>query len=366
MNELANGKRDRLQSAQPEIIKAQEDETGYYHPVIRKAFSQINDLIDSDLSDVELIQPVLDAMDVQPADEHAQMLAVIFHEEILPENKTRLKPLVEEVARRLAKRELRLEDARAVDIIFAWIKNHDFSLIQKNEASRVYRLAEAMMLRQLLPSTYDRKESDLKVMAEAMMGLPSIVVRHNWTKALGNLCEKGDEIISIKLPYPTCLFEFMVHGKCVIVMASDQNAEGTSDRVRYLHFVEFEKDKWFECSETDEDMVKMFVGLREQIEAICVALDSQIADQEEVQPPVAINKKRLKAGKLPLRSHHVVDLSKRFRSKRGTSEGESTRSVRLHWRRGHWRHYTDNHRTWINWMLVGNVDLGFVDKHYLA
>lgn len=35
----------------------------------------------------------------------------------------------------------------------------------------------------------------------------------------------------------------------------------------------------------------------------------------------------------------------------------------MHFRRGHWRHYQD-HRTWIKWCLVGDPDLGFVDKHY--
>jgi hypothetical protein len=31
--------------------------------------------------------------------------------------------------------------------------------------------------------------------------------------------------------------------------------------------------------------------------------------------------------------------------------------------RGHWRHY-ERHKTWIKWTLVGDPDLGFVDKHY--
>jgi hypothetical protein len=38
---------------------------------------------------------------------------------------------------------------------------------------------------------------------------------------------------------------------------------------------------------------------------------------------------------------------------------------RLHLRRGHWRHFA-TYRTWIKWMMVGNPDLGFVDKEYRA
>ena len=49
-----------------------------------------------------------------------------------------------------------------------------------------------------------------------------------------------------------------------------------------------------------------------------------------------------------------------------TVEGPGTgthRSPRLHFRRGHWRHYED-HKTWIRWQMVGNPDLGFVEKQY--
>jgi hypothetical protein len=38
-------------------------------------------------------------------------------------------------------------------------------------------------------------------------------------------------------------------------------------------------------------------------------------------------------------------------------------SPRLHFRRGHYRHYP-NHKLWIRWCLVGNPDLGFIDADY--
>lgn len=364
MDEVINNDRQqtKLLGARDETIKAQQDETGYYHPIIRKAFAEINDIIDSDLSDGDIVDPILKAMEVGADLERIRMMKTIFRDEILPENRERLGALVDEVNLRVSKRQTQKEDARAVDIIFTWVKKNDFSIIQKNEASRAYKLAETILAKNLLPVAYNRTISDFKVMADGMMKSPAIVVKHNWAQALGNLCEKEDKVISIKLPYPTCLFEFMVHGKCVIVMASEQ-PDGT---VGYLHFVEFEKDRWFECHRTDPELETMMAGLRQQIEAICVALDSEIADTTESHPPEALNKKRLKAGKLPLRSHHVVDLSKRFKAKRSVpSEDGPARSVRLHWRRGHWRHLPAQ-RIWINWMLVGNIDLGFVDKHYLA
>jgi hypothetical protein len=44
-------------------------------------------------------------------------------------------------------------------------------------------------------------------------------------------------------------------------------------------------------------------------------------------------------------------------------EREPGRKKRLHFRRGHWRHY-ETHKTWIKWMLVGDPDLGFIEKQY--
>jgi hypothetical protein len=91
-----------------------------------------------------------------------------------------------------------------------------------------------------------------------------------------------------------------------------------------------------------------------------------------------LNKHRAKAGKTPVRSYNVVRLHRKHtvRSECTTPTG---RRVRCHYRRGHWRHYelpssgaeqvVDKDgilrsRTWINWMLVGDIDLGFVDKEY--
>jgi hypothetical protein len=43
--------------------------------------------------------------------------------------------------------------------------------------------------------------------------------------------------------------------------------------------------------------------------------------------------------------------------------GEKRHSPRLHFRRGHHRHY-ENYKLWIKWQLVGNPDIGFIDKDY--
>ena len=99
-----------------------------------------------------------------------------------------------------------------------------------------------------------------------------------------------------------------------------------------------------------------------QIRAICIALDAEVAEHEVVRAPTKLNRKREKAGKVPIPDHYVVDLSRRHRISNSSTSGEGSKK-RLHFRRGHWRHY-DGFKTWVRWCLVGNPDLGFVSKDY--
>jgi hypothetical protein len=104
-----------------------------------------------------------------------------------------------------------------------------------------------------------------------------------------------------------------------------------------------------------------------QIRAVSIMLESEIATKQTVRAPEKLNRHREKLGRTALRDYHVVVLNRhKPRSERLPEElqthGERN-SPRLHFRSGHWRHFP-NHRTWINWQLVGNPDLGFVDKHY--
>lgn len=259
------------------------------------------------------------------------------------------------------------EDARAFKIIEEWVSEHDFSIIQRNEAPRAHKIAEAIQNRTIYPLSHPYKEKEREDLINVFTKVPSIVVRHNWLAAIGDdLREKDGEPVDVSLPYPSVLFEFKFHGKCVVLMASEQE----DGRVGLLPIVEFEKDKWFICTMRDELLFKLHNAVCKQVEAICVALTVQIAESEEIHQPEAINRKRLKNKKLPLRSYHVVDLSKRFQDKKmrrnGVKSTDDGPKVRLHWRRRHWRHFKSGRPPIeIDWMLVGDIDLGFIEKHYL-
>jgi hypothetical protein len=148
-----------------------------------------------------------------------------------------------------------------------------------------------------------------------------------------------------KLPYDNCVFEFMVTGLRVIYDASQGKVYFKSQNTWWV-------DEGYLGAGTP-------IYLDNQVRAICIAMEAKAATGEEVEAPAKLNKQRLAKG-VSLVSKFVMI---RLNSKRKGCGGEYKGIVRLHFRRGHWRHY-ENTKKWIAWMLVGNPDLGYIDKYY--
>jgi hypothetical protein len=121
---------------------------------------------------------------------------------------------------------------------------------------------------------------------------------------------------------------------------------------------------WF-CPHDEADKDEPFKNAGAQIRAICIALDAEVATHTVVRAPHKLNVKRERDGKCPLFDYRVVSLSRRSRAlgmPRSTL-GQTPTRKRLHFRRGHWRHYAE-FKTWVRWTLVGNPELGFIDHEY--
>jgi hypothetical protein len=108
---------------------------------------------------------------------------------------------------------------------------------------------------------------------------------------------------------------------------------------------------------------------------------TEIAQAEP--PPPKLNKKRVSAGRAPLAAHRIVTIvPERFRRAAADEAKGTHRPPRLHWRRSHLRHYSNNtprsrwmphvvHDGRAGWwvaviprMLVGRADLGEVSHEY--
>lgn len=202
----------------------------------------------------------------------------------------------------------------------------------------------------------------------------SFVIEHDWAAAFEGATDfdGGD----IKMPYSKTCFEFRINGIRVLMFVYEETsaavmAVGVNGRW-YVNANQLRMERGalvavgiYKDFVSKEGTIKKFMDLvSSQVRAVCIMLDSKIAERETVRVSAKLNEQRKRKGKALLSDYHVVSLSRKFRAKPAEDHVVTPGSKRrLHFRRGHWRHY-DNHRTWINWMLVGDPDLGFVDKHY--
>jgi hypothetical protein len=227
------------------------------------------------------------------------------------------------------------------------------------------------------------------------------VLEHNWAAAFRDNAQVNTGSYAeadFHLPFPNCAFEFRISGKNIIVICTEDDALPGPGMI-LKPFIETKAGWWTDSDYTyilrdgnpkpwsiksmmQEYPELRFEGVRDwdgvdryapimmlcfpQIKASCIAMEAEVAYHDVQRQDAALVKARIKSGKRPPKDFHIVRLTKTTRAQPmpRTADGHEPRwRVRLHFRRGHWRHY-ENHRTWIKWMLVGNADLGFIDKEY--
>lgn len=205
----------------------------------------------------------------------------------------------------------------------------------------------------------------------------SLLVEHDWLSLIAQTEEfKSGEWT---IPFPSCVFEFRVSGLHVCAITA---RKGDDSALRILvrrakhewgaldacHFLGADEPKIHSGRDTPKER-ELVRFVHSHVKACCVMLDSQVAETTPQRVPHRTNfaPKELADDQGPRNSYHVVSLARRSRAARlpptTGSDAARRRRTRLHFRRGHWRHYED-HKTWIRWQLVGSPDLGFVDKEY--
>lgn len=220
-----------------------------------------------------------------------------------------------------------------------------------------------------------------------MSDLQAFVVEHNWAAAFSNA--KDFNSGEFRIPYPHCCFEFRISGmRCMFLFYGNEEGHlecpsivvGCNEIwILLSHCFEVtpigtiilqpthEHPNPEDIQLADTAYMPLFAMAFKQIRAISIMLEAKVATKETIRAPERLNRQREKSGRTKLRDYHVVVLNRhRPRADRLPEElqthGERS-SPRLHFRSGHWRHFP-SHRTWIEWQLIGNPDLGFVDKHY--
>jgi len=242
----------------------------------------------------------------------------------------------------------KLEQIAALDDLFAWSESLGTLTLERNDCSRLHKLKEAVTGGHVIDGSTQNFGKYIGILAVQQ----TFVVKHDWAAAFANAEGMGDD--DFHLPYEVCAFEFRIYGKSIIVVAFE------SDH-KMLVFLDT-GENWYSYGGQGAKETEIIDFLFNQIKSICIALDADVATHTVIRASVKLNEKRAKSGKIPLLDYRVVDLSRRHRIA-NISSGNSGTKKRLHFRRGHWRHY-DESKTWVKWCLVGDPDLGFIAKHY--
>lgn len=271
----------------------------------------------------------------------------------------------------LARRAKLTERLRVLEGLEGWFASD--LVLQPLSASSRHLLAEAAERDRIHNvdfgklGEFAKYEADFKAL---IADTQCLVVQHDWARAFS---KAGDyEGADFKLPYDATAFEFKVNGRKVFATA-EVGPQGLcmsvfleiTDDWLMLPLFEWDGSAW---KSIDQDQafaaaLPLMGMVGAQIKAISVALEAGVGTTEVVRAPIKLNAARARRGKLPLRDYHLVDLSDRKRIAPLAGTPADRNRPRLHFRRGHWRHFTE-HKTWVRWTLAGNVDLGFIDKEY--
>ncbi len=201
-------------------------------------------------------------------------------------------------------------------------------------------------------------------------------VEHDWFKAIrkANEFDAG----SFRLPYETSVFEFQVSRKAVVAMCLNYGSDTAENEIEMQLAVEsffgwslshnlyrHNGGRWEVMqggASIKEDKLEHLVELiGNQIRAACIALDADVAATTLVRETHA--GKGRDAVEHPEYEFYTISIASRSRAEALQAHGAAKGTKRLHFRRGHWRHFTTS-KTWVRWCLVGNPELGFIDKQY--
>lgn len=228
--------------------------------------------------------------------------------------------------------------------------------LERNDCSRFHKLCEAVKVGAVLSVSEDGDIDTIESYKNITDHYSHVfVVKHDWANGFGDSI--GTAIAEEwRLPYDLCAFEFLISGYPVIVLAIQDETIARAVAFICINGV------WGALGHVKSNDCKPLMFAWEQVRAICIALDAEVASSTVERAPAKLNEKRIKAGKVPLCDYHVVDLARRRRINAFEAVAIGHRK-RLHFRRGHWRHF-ETHKTWIKWMLVGNPELGFISSEY--
>lgn len=178
---------------------------------------------------------------------------------------------------------------------------------------------------------------------ELLRDLKLFFVQHDWRAAFVTVPE-GD----LRAPFPNCGFVFGVDGESFVVFTMDDMATV------------------FVCKPAGPLMMMLGkedpIGkwLTEQVRCVLVALDAEVVSKRESATALVIDSR---GARPQVMKRYVLTLHGRQVGTRSENPPSGRSSPCLHVRRGHWKHQPYG-KVWSPWTLVGDPDVGRIDKDY--
>lgn len=202
---------------------------------------------------------------------------------------------------------------------------------------------------------------------------PVILVKHDW-HAVCSLID-GYDATAFQFPFDHFNVELRIGTVTAVVSLWDRSGDETqfgcvfaaerddsftpitafsvADGIPILDHANLRREPW---------MGRLAKLALDQVRAMSVLLESDLAEASEIIAPAKLQKARAKRGTPPINSY--LELALKRHSKSLSQQIAYQGVVRCHFRRGHWMHVGDR-KVWRKWTIVGNPDLGFVDKTYV-
>lgn len=247
----------------------------------------------------------------------------------------------------------------AVRELVEWVNR---LVLQRPVGSQLHNLLEDWKTGKLIrPRTSAGEDFDAHTARLLSPKFQVFLIEHDWSSAFddveGFAPDPDGPTYDFRTPYPDCCFELFLSGKrvCFLVRFDGQNYSIAA-------FVRL-KEGWLQPPLKWPVFRPLASVLDLQFRAIGIALEAQVAVSEVVRASHKLNRSQERRGRQPTNDYHIVRLPPRARPQPLEDTAGERRRTRLHFRRGHWRHF-DDHKTWIKWTLVGDPDLGFIEKHY--
>ncbi|WP_131798371.1 hypothetical protein [Devosia elaeis] len=244
-----------------------------------------------------------------------------------------------------------------------WDRNP--STIRRPDGSALHKLMEAWVAGVVVSPNSASTAAGREFMASMIMGRPQVfLVQHDWTAALRHDIDLGT--VEPRLPFELVAYEFDISGHRVIHIEHQERGSMVAVHAGQ-HWCAFPLWTAYTPPKTREvGLNSIFQITTEMVRAITILLESDVLLAQHIEAAPALNRSRARSKKPPIFDHHVLNIAisrptSALDAEPGMAGGKP--GVRLHFRRGHYRR-VEGGSTWIRWTLVGDPDLGFVEKTY--